>query len=190
MSSSRYNRHADVSWSEFERREGKGTKTKARTGPKPDLTYAFPIFQSTPAEYSRDPYVKNFTLSTLNELRNRPTDNVISSPRTSLQQWKPEKRKELGAADLMCFPWAIVEVKTSPCKTAFKQFCYCQAANASAEALTMREKRAAQAEQPSRDALLIFSFTCVGPSVRLWVTYRASVSARVPTATSHIANVS
>jgi hypothetical protein len=159
---------------------------KARTGPKPDLTYAFPIFQSSeiPVEHKLDPHVRNFTLSILTELRNRSTDNVISSPRTSLQRWKPRKQESLGAADLTCFPWAIVEVKTSPSKSDAEEFCYCQAANASAKALTMREKLAACFVHPSQEALVIFSFTCIGPSVRLWVTYRAAVSARVPTATS------
>ena len=52
-------------------------------------------------------------------------------------------------------------VKTSPVKSDAEEFCYCQAANASAKALTMREMLAAQIVNPSQDALVIFSFTCI-----------------------------
>ena len=68
----------------------------------------------------------------------------------------------MSAADMMCFPWAIVEVKriknetslvgnTEQSKDAVKfnkkseQVCYCQAANASYSALTMREELVAKA---------------------------------------------
>ena len=103
-----------------------------------------------------------------------------------------EESLQLRATDLICFPWAIVEVKKNKEKImpgaaytkhnrkiarkneASEQFCYCQAANASASALTMREELTVVANDPSelRDALVIFSFTCIGPSVKLWVTYR------------------
>jgi hypothetical protein len=95
----------------------------------------------------------------------------------------------------MCFPWAVVEIKRG---TAFheqqettddkqqakeaearthekrKQFCYCQAANASAAGLTLREDLAASANDSSKldDARVMFSFTCVGSAVKLWLTYR------------------
>jgi len=101
----------------------------------------------------------------------------------------------LEAKDLMCFPWAVVEIKRG---TAFhvqgdntddeqkakkaearahekrKQFCYCQAANASAAGLTLREDLAARANDNSKldDARVMFSFTCVGSAVKLWITYR------------------
>jgi hypothetical protein len=120
----------------------------------------------------------------------------------------------LEAKDLMCFPWAVVEIKRG---TAFhvqedntydeqhgaadderqgtaldeqkakeaeakehekrKQFCYCQAANASAAGLTLREDLAARANDSSKlgDARVMFSFTCVGSAVKLWITYRKPV---------------
>jgi hypothetical protein len=135
-------------------------------------------------KYRFDPLVENFTLSVLSKLRRRSTESIISSPKTSLRKWNPTKPKALGAADLICFPWAIIEVKTTPWKETPRketpqQFCYCQAANASAQALVMREKLAAQVDEPSVDALVIFAFTCIGPTVRLWVTYRSLVSVGV-----------
>jgi hypothetical protein len=105
-----------------------------------------------------------------------------------LFNWTAKKSsKLLEAKDLMCFPWAIVEIKRG---TAFheqqakeaearahekrKQFCYCQAANASAAGLTLREDLAARANDTSKldDARVMFSFTCVGSAVKLWITYR------------------
>lgn len=95
--------------------------------------------------------------------------------------------KPLEAKDQMCFPWAVVEIKRG---TAFheqqakeaevgahekrKQFCYCQAANASAAGLTLREDLAARANNSSElyGARVMFSFTCVGSAVKLWLTYR------------------
>ncbi len=149
-----------------------------RTGPKPDFTYSFPIIDSAfkiPKSYRFDPRVKNFTLPVLSELRKSSRGSVISSTKSALLNWDPKRSKALGAADLTCFPWAVVEVKTSPWNGNKAEFCYCQAANASAEALIMREKLAERVPEPSNEALVIFSFTCVGPTVRLWLTFRDSV---------------
>ena len=59
---------------------------------------------------------------------------------------------------------------------------------ASAQALIMREDLAKRAHGPSRQALVIFSFTCVGPNVRLWLTYRSLVSTRTTFEGSYAAN--
>ena len=162
-----------------------------RTGPKPDFTYAFPIFDTTTkmtAKHFLDSQVENFSLLVLKSLRKDTGHDLKSAPTTGLQRWTSNKSSDLGAADLICFPWAIVEVKTSKRTTksgakldsSREMFCYCQAANASAAALTMREKLASQYSDPSHEALVIFAFTCVGPTVKLWITYRSSVSALCP----------
>lgn len=54
------------------------------------------------------------------------------------------------------------------------QFCYCQAANASAAGLTLREHLAASAKDSFklRNARVMFSFTCVGSATKPWMTYR------------------
>jgi hypothetical protein len=91
----------------------------------------------------------------------------------------------------MCFPWAIVQIKRGTVELAAgdehkgkdaearahgkrAQFWYCQAANASAAGLTLREHLAARTKDSSRldDARVMFSFTCVGSAVKLWIAYR------------------
>ncbi|KAF2623082.1 hypothetical protein BU25DRAFT_350842 [Macroventuria anomochaeta] len=187
--------HEDVLWNEFPRWARLDPEIQRPTQPKPDLTYAFKIIE-TAAElypkYKHDPYVESFSLPWLSELRNRKKGSVISSPTTKLHQVAKNKRVTLDAKHLMCFPWAIVEVKHGTERPVTndghmrqnksngsqhekrKQFCYCQAANASAAGLTLREDLAVTAKDNSRlhDALVMFSFTCVGPTVKLWITYR------------------
>jgi hypothetical protein len=166
--------------------------TKVRTGPKPDLTYSFPIINPVfkmSSSHRFDPKVENFTLPVLSELRKASGGSLISSPTSTLLNWNPKKPELVGAADLTCFPWAVIEVKTSKWKRDRAEFCYCQAANASAEALIMREKLAERVNGPSNDALVIFSFTCVGPSVRLWLTFRHPVSTIVAIQASCVANI-
>jgi hypothetical protein len=51
----------------------------------------------------------------------------------------------------------------------------------------MRERLAEWVENPCKNALVIFSFTCVGPIIRLWFTYR-QVCRYLPIITSHMAN--
>ncbi|CAO2655729.1 Nn.00g045320.m01.CDS01 [Neocucurbitaria sp. VM-36] len=184
----RWELHRDLHWNEFPQWENTNPEIKKRTGPKPDFTYAFPIIDTTTkmtAEHFLDSYVENFSLPVLKGLRNDTGRSLKSAPTTGLQRWTSKKSSDLGAADLICFPWAIVEVKTSKRGTksrakfdsSTEMFCYCQAANASAAALTMREKLASQYSDPSQEALVIFAITCVGPTVKLWITYRSSEKA-------------
>lgn len=122
-------------------------------------------------------------------------------PTTALYNWATKnKTKPLEAKDLMCFPWAIVEIKRGTAQSVAgdkhidnkaearkhekrTQFCYCQAANASAAGLTLREHLAARARDSSklRNTRVMFSFTCVGSAIKLWITYREEpVSSIVP----------
>jgi hypothetical protein len=160
-----------------------------RTEPKPDIAYLFPINDESKIakEYRFDNDVKNFTLPVLSELRKR--ECVISSPKTSLLSCDSTKTKKLGASDLACFPWSIVEIKHDTDNSGTAEFCYCQAANGSAEALMMREGLAKKIQDPKSDALVIFSFTCVGPSVRLWLTFRNTVSTTMAMNISLMANI-
>jgi hypothetical protein len=165
------------------------------TQPKPDLTYAFPIISPHDELFKAlngDVHVDSFSRPVLAELRNRGENSLISAPTTALYHSATKKKATLlEAKDLMCFPWAIVEVKrgtagssadvedriqVAEAKAHAKrtQFCYCQAANASAAGLTLREHLAANAKDSSglRNARVMFSFTCVGSAVKLWITYR------------------
>ncbi|KAH7384584.1 hypothetical protein BKA66DRAFT_81333 [Pyrenochaeta sp. MPI-SDFR-AT-0127] len=158
----------------------------SRTGPKPDLTYAFPIIDTTTQtkeRYQYNSHAENFSLPVLAELSTREGLELLSAPTKGLRRWQRNKKSIMSAADLMCFPWAIVEAKRSKpstcrggtsTKSALETFCYCQAANASAVALRVRERLARKSKDPDdlQETLSIFSITCVGPTVRLWITYR------------------
>ncbi|UPX11504.1 uncharacterized protein EKO05_0002109 [Ascochyta rabiei] len=191
--------HEDVLWNEFPQWVQSDLEVQRPTRPKPDLTYGFKIIETATelySDYKHDRHVESFSLPWLSELRSRKKGSVISSPTTKLHQAAKSKRVTLSAKDLMCFPWAIVEVKhgierpntsdghmrqnkTKESKhEKRKQFCYCQAANASAAGLVLREELAIVAEDKSEshDALVMFSFTCVGPTVKLWITYREKPS--------------
>ena len=142
--------------------------------------------------FKGDPQVDSFSLPVLGELRNSGNKSLVSAPTTGLYNWAAKNKATLpGAKDLMCYPWAIVEVKRGTAEPAVDgeherneaearaherrtQFCYCQAANASAAGLTLREHLAESAKDSSKlqNARVMFSFTCVGSAVRLWLTYR------------------
>ena len=125
-----------------------------------------------------DPYVQGFSLQVLKDLRNNSKLLLKSAPTTPFKDYNETKHPTLGAQHLICYPWAIVEAKKCKSNKSDEIFCYCQAANASASALQLRERLARKSKDPSRahDTLSIFAFTCVGPSVKLWVTYRDAVS--------------
>ncbi|XP_014553292.1 hypothetical protein COCVIDRAFT_51985, partial [Bipolaris victoriae FI3] len=147
------------------------------TYPIPDFTYGFPIIDTTDPVYKpylTHPWTENFSLPTLNKLRK--DSGVLSSPRKALGRWDSSEptRDQMRGPDLMCFPWAVVEVKSAIVDGDPERMCYCQAANASADALSLREKLllASKKNEPNPEALVIFSFTCVGTHVKLWLTYR------------------
>jgi hypothetical protein len=110
----------------------------------------------------------------LGELRNNEQVNIRSTPTTPLRRYSADKRNILGATDKMCYPWAIVETKKSTPGASKETKCYCQAANASAQALVMRAELAKKAKEKSKtlEACVIFAYTCIGPSIKLWMTYR------------------
>ncbi|KAI4942863.1 hypothetical protein J4E91_009783 [Alternaria rosae] len=164
-------RHADVHWNERLLRND--FTSLLRTGPKPDVTYSFPVIDASykiSSSHSFDPRVRNFTLPVLGELRKASGGSLILSPTSALSNWNPKEPEAMGATDLTCFPWAIVEVKTSKWKRDESEFCYCQAANASTDALVMRERLAARVNEPSDDALVIFSFTKNVEMRCIWAT--------------------
>jgi hypothetical protein len=161
-----------------------------RNDPKPDLAYLFPIIDPASKlakELRFDPGVENFTLPVLSELRK--TEGVISSPTTALLKCDPTKLRTMAAPDLACFPWAIVEITRNTENRDSVDLCFCQAARDSAEALVMREELAERIQNPNKDALVIFSFTCVGSSVRFWFTCRNSVSTTIVMSISRVTNI-
>lgn len=177
-------RYRDVTWNEFTKGHTSASSTPARTGPRPDVTYAFPIIDTTTiqiAERRHDPQAKGFSLEVLGALRTNEQVKLRSTLTTPLQRYSATKRNHFGATDMMCFPWAVVETKKSKPGKSKEMKCYCQAANASAQALLMREELAQKAKERSNtlEACVIFAYTCIGPSIKLWMTYRDSVRSHV-----------
>lgn len=186
--------HQDVLWNEFPCGNSVNSKHAQITRPKPDLTYGFPIIQPSDGVYrtlSGDPNVDSFSLPVLGELRSRANLQLMSTPTAALARWASNRSKNaLQAKDLMCFPWAIVEVKRGTPEPSANnppinkreareheertKFCYCQAANASAAALILRERldEKANATSGAEAAQVMFAFTCVGSTAKLWITYR------------------
>ncbi|KAF2826021.1 hypothetical protein CC86DRAFT_418683 [Ophiobolus disseminans] len=173
--------HENLHWNEFPDWDNMNPKIVRLTGPKPDLTYAFPIIDTTqkPASQfmcSLDEQIQGFSLRALKTLRCDPKIELKSAPTTRLHTYNEKTPQQLSAKHRICFPWAVVEAKPyDPKKLGRdKTFCYCQAANASASALYLRESLREKVGDTSlsHDALVIFAFTCVGPNVKLWVTYR------------------
>lgn len=145
-----------------------------RTYPKPDLTYGFPIIsptKSSPKGFVRDEYIQSFSLSVLGKLR---TKRVHSAATSGLRNWilKGDDGK-LKAPDLLCFPWAIVETKHCLGSSGEVEKCYCQAANASADAFSLQEQLLTVAfDNTPRTLSPIIAFTCIGPRIKVWLTYR------------------
>ncbi|KAF2001483.1 hypothetical protein P154DRAFT_619485 [Amniculicola lignicola CBS 123094] len=142
------------------------------TGPKPDLTYGYPIFDERSevnAAMRTSEDFRHFSADTLQVLEDKA--RVQTTPTTGIGKQNTSK---LLSTALVAFPWAVVEVKHAEVSLSDRQFCYCQAANASAEALKIRESliRATGDWENRNCHIPIVSFTCVGPEVRLWLTFR------------------
>jgi hypothetical protein len=168
-------REGNCEWTEFFTFDSHGSNLAPRTRPKPDLTYAFPIttslFQNL-AKYERDEYTRCLSLHSLETLSKR---GIVCTPTTGLRKWtNSHKSMSLGTKDLACFPWAVVEFKRQAqgSQEASIERCYCQAANASAAALALRSQMFTGDLDDALSTLApIISFTCVGPIVKIWLTY-------------------
>ena len=149
---------------------------KVLTNPTPDLTYAFPILNSPFTGFAAQETLGTiFSLDVLRDLRNDANINLISSPTCGLKNEEGGAPKsDLNKTNLMCFPWAIVEVKQPRVGNADIEKCYCQAANDSAIALRMLGALFQKATGcVPADLPPIIAITCVGPELRVWLTYNA-----------------
>lgn len=116
--------------------------------------------------------VGGFSVHALGSLREK---GIICAPTTGLQRWTQNPaRANLRKPDLACFPWAVVEFKRQEQnRVPAYQRCYCQAAKASAAALDLQAQlfKREVGESSAVELSPIISFTCVGPIVKLWLTY-------------------
>jgi len=95
-----------------------------------------------------------------------------------LRRWTTTKKDDdLRAHDVLCYPWAIVEMKHFRVSPAEVNNCYCQAANASSAALSLQEHLLVRAYGAIPKTLSpIIAFTCIGPRIKVWLTYRWETS--------------
>lgn len=142
--------------------------------PQPSFTYGFPVHvpldesEKTPLTgFNRNELVTNFSLSSLVDLGPMSICPTIlpSTLKTRMAEgYKPDQK------DLICFPWALVEVQSASTNELAEEACYCRAALAANAALDMQRQL-----QPfwavSRDIPPVIIFTCFGPEVRVWVSF-------------------
>ena len=100
---------------------------------------------------------------------------LINTPTTGLKTAK--RAQDLHDRHLLCYPWAVVEVKHAKVPERDVTFCYRQAANAAAAALKIQESlyRESHPDLLYKKAVGIppvATFTCVGPELRFWLAYR------------------
>jgi hypothetical protein len=167
----RFDRETDAHWNEAHKHANYDENITRPTGPKPDLTYAFPINQSLShlAEGFREhDSVTNFSLKVLGELRSQ---GLISAPLSGLGNWVQKNNFEILRSHLMCFPWAVVELKPSMVPQSEINFAYCQAANGTSAALTLFEKLRQHAGGTDERIPPVVAFTCIGPFIRAWLAY-------------------
>ena len=162
-------RERDIRWNESKKHRNSDKSIQQLTGPKPDFTYGFPINKTVDRlapGFQDHELVTNFLLEVLGKLR---SDGLISSPLTGLEHWPKAKKLNWSQSHLVCFPWAVVELNPVYAQDVF---CYDQAANAASAALTIFDdlcKKATGVDSPGKSPVV--AFTCIGPSIRLWLAY-------------------
>ena len=149
--------------------------------PKPDWFFGFPIFDDYDPE-SRSRFSRNkdlFSLSQLAYLQKKiqlcscPLKDAGDFVDAISKKKNREEDKMLIDAKLLCFPWAIVEIKRPSASHADIMKCYCQAANGASSCLTMLEQltKHNKTYHTSKSVKPIIVFTFAGPDVKLWLAY-------------------
>jgi hypothetical protein len=108
-----------------------------------------------------------------NETKNEPHKHR-SRPGKNFDRYgmyKTYSPKDLPSSDFLCFPWAVVEAKHAQLEMSAEEYCQCQLANATACAYDLQETLI-RSVNDSCPVDPIIGFTCIGPRVKLWLTYR------------------
>jgi hypothetical protein len=144
------------------------------TIPKPDFYFGFPIYDMK--LYRHHGFVKvdsfqNFTASTLFHLKGK---GLCSAPTSGFATCLKDN-KNVPQHNLLCFPWAVVELKKfeEGNKVNPTTLAYCQAANAGSTALCMLENLTEFSEpKPDNQHIPpVVTFTCVGGESKVWLVY-------------------
>lgn len=147
-------RTSNVLWTNFQHRDG----VPKRTRPKPDLVYGFPAFtgaDTLPDGFKDDESARLFSYENLRDL----PESIVFSPSNNFSK-------------VLCFPWAVLEVKRA--QNSLANVCHCQAANAAAAVLEWRKSlfnRAYQEVGKPPPVPLVIAYTCVGTWLRVWLAY-------------------
>ena len=164
-------RAQELPWTEVPNLE----RTNETTTPIPDLTYGFPIYTKehlgkagVSEGYLGSDGIANFSFDFLETLRK---NEIITSPAKGAMSGNETVSKS-RSDHLICFPWAVVEVKRDEDSNTHDAKCYCQAANASAAALALQESLVERLyDTPNHYIFPIIAFTCIGPKIRTWLAY-------------------
>lgn len=185
---------SNVLWNESKVARGSDNPENSLTTPKPDMFLGHPILKPNEDAkgLEKSAPVYNFSLSKLYPLLKA---GLYSSPTTGLSKYginRPRTRaasQEMSNDHLVCFPFAVIELKHQSVGGSREQQCFCQAANAASVALNMLENLYSLADQRqnSHHVPPIVAFTCIGPKIRLWI---ANSSGAHSSRTAHVSNLS
>ncbi|OJD19602.1 hypothetical protein AJ78_00459 [Emergomyces pasteurianus Ep9510] len=145
------------------------TKKYTENCPKPDFTYGYTMNQNIPVALRSTDLVSNFSPEVLGELRSA---GLIPSPRSNLHTWSKDKTTGLSRDQLVCFPWAVVELHPQQFSSTFgERYSYTQAANGALVALRLNAEVANWATGSYDFVLPVVAFTCVGAEIKVWLAY-------------------
>ncbi|KAF2135288.1 uncharacterized protein K452DRAFT_35515 [Aplosporella prunicola CBS 121167] len=169
----RWSSGQNICWEELRERPHFDPYLTFPTAPKPDLTFGFPVIDSSdrlPNGFAQETSVQNFSEKILSDLIGA---GVIPTVTTGLRIKCNRGSRKMFDADNLCFPWAVFESKRSGLGSSGRERCYCQAANASSAALTLLEGlfRKTYGQLPN-DLGPIIAFTNTGAAFRVWLTFQ------------------
>lgn len=165
----------NVLWNNPEARKLLKDSETTLPDPKPDLFFGFPVFRpdrEKPTGLERSAPTNNFSLAKLYALSQK---GLVCNPTTSLTKYGPYNTPSEGIPRkaLLCFPFAVVELKHGLIGGSRQEFCYCQAANGASRALIMLEKlfKPAHQHENNHHVPAVVTFTGIGHVLRVWLAY-------------------
>jgi hypothetical protein len=136
--------------------------------PKPDLYIALPVIhrKTNPKGFHKDDYIQFFTENFLGKFEEL---GMISNPITRMSASKDRSKH------FVCFPSTIIEIKPHGVQKEQVEYCYCQAANGAAAALSMLHQLSSIhsiiPEIDHRYIRPVVAFTFIGWKSRVWIAF-------------------
>ena len=149
-----------------------------------------------PCGFWRDSSVQNFSIDVLGALLN---EGLVCTPTTGVRRYLDKKAQQLIAQErhrresdgqpkidagaegekpfskdhLLCFPWAVIELKHENVSPTEVTKCYCQGANTASRALRIFENlsRYSETEVDGQQVPPVVVLTFIGPRFKLWIAY-------------------